>query len=512
MVVRTASLSLVLLMSATACRSDSESTCSITDDGSGGAIITCEDGTELVVSGGDDGNDGAAALVNVSDEPAGANCESGGQRIDIGLDNGDGGATAADGVLDAGEIDTTTYVCDGSDGTDGSDGSAGTITLIASTAEPEGANCATGGQRIDVGLDNGDGGGTADNGTLEEGEIDATSYVCNGDDGAAGADGAATLVAANDEAPGGSCANGGQRFDIGLDNGDGEGIAGNGILEPDEIDSTSFVCDGEDGAAGINTLLAVSNEPAGENCSDGGQRVDAGLDDGAGEGTANNGALEADEIDDTVFVCDGADGASSLIASTDEDEGDNCEFGGHRIDVGVDNGVGNGTAGNGTLESDEITDTLYVCDGGYTPPEITPTVTGFSGELGPDFTSEGLSQCGGIGAANYSSVMGKDFYALCNGYTEIVFACSTDSNTTAEYVSPAFPLSGSLTDSTCDNWTGGANSVYGSDFILSVDDSNPNCGNYNVAYDMYVHFGTQWGCNNVNNTHNTGGRMWAYVR
>ena len=68
------------------------------------------------------------------------------------------------------------------------DGAQGHDSLIAVTAETAGANCAAGGQRIDTGVDNGDG-GTADDGTLQAGEVDNTSYVCNGIDGADGMDG-----------------------------------------------------------------------------------------------------------------------------------------------------------------------------------------------------------------------------------------------------------------------------------------------------------------------------------
>jgi len=45
---------------------------------------------------------------------------------------------------------------------------------VVLTDEPAGANCAAGGQRVDSGLDD------DDSGTLEAGEIDQTSYVCNG--------------------------------------------------------------------------------------------------------------------------------------------------------------------------------------------------------------------------------------------------------------------------------------------------------------------------------------------
>ena len=47
-------------------------------------------------------------------------------------------------------------------------------SLVNITGEAPGANCPTGGQRVDYGVDD-DG-----NGTLDPGEIDGTNYVCNG--------------------------------------------------------------------------------------------------------------------------------------------------------------------------------------------------------------------------------------------------------------------------------------------------------------------------------------------
>jgi hypothetical protein len=52
---------------------------------------------------------------------------------------------------------------------------------MALSNEPRGGNCTSGGVRIDVGLDNGDGGGTAGDRVLQSGEIDQTRYVCNAD-------------------------------------------------------------------------------------------------------------------------------------------------------------------------------------------------------------------------------------------------------------------------------------------------------------------------------------------
>ena len=79
--------------------------------------------------------------------------------MDSGLDNGDGGATAGDGVLDAGEVDTTSYVCHGVDG----------FTVLTTLTTGVSASCPNGGQRLDIGLDNGD--SWVADGTLQSREI-----------------------------------------------------------------------------------------------------------------------------------------------------------------------------------------------------------------------------------------------------------------------------------------------------------------------------------------------------
>lgn len=57
-------------------------------------------------------------------------------------------------------------------------GGDGQTTLVTTATEPEGGHCAAGGVRIDVGLDE-----DAD-GTLDPSEIQQTTFVCNGSDGA----------------------------------------------------------------------------------------------------------------------------------------------------------------------------------------------------------------------------------------------------------------------------------------------------------------------------------------
>ncbi len=104
------------------------------------------------------------------------------------------------------------------------------------------------------------------------------------------------LALTSPESPGANCADGGERIEAGVDNGIGGGIAGNGILEAGEVGLTSLACNGS------GFLHGASNEPAGANCANGGVRIENGFDDGSGGGIANNGALEGGEVNVT-FVC-----------------------------------------------------------------------------------------------------------------------------------------------------------------------------------------------------------------
>ncbi|HOB72184.1 MAG TPA: hypothetical protein PKM18_10430, partial [bacterium] len=57
---------------------------------------------------------------------------------------------------------------------------------------------------------------------------------------------------------------------------------------------------------------SISDEPAGDNCVDGGKKIDSGID------TNGDGVLQENEIQSTDYVCngeagvDGADGADGL--------------------------------------------------------------------------------------------------------------------------------------------------------------------------------------------------------
>ncbi|MFO0692452.1 MAG: hypothetical protein U0230_02745 [Polyangiales bacterium] len=111
----------------------------------------------------------ASQLVSVTEiAPGGADCaQRGGVSIQQGADKN------KNGKLDAAEVTSTTVVCEGPQ-TDPK------VVVNTTTLAVGNANCLLGGSQVDTGLDNGDGGGTAGNGTLEAGEIDSTVYVCNG--------------------------------------------------------------------------------------------------------------------------------------------------------------------------------------------------------------------------------------------------------------------------------------------------------------------------------------------
>ena len=126
-----------------------------------------------------DAMDGHSALAVTSTEPSGSNCADGGLKIEVGLDDNN------DGSLQASEVDQTQYVCDGADGANGTagvngtNGSASQNTMLTSISAPTLQACSSGGRIVQQGLDNGDGGGTAQNGVLESGEMDYTTTYCS---------------------------------------------------------------------------------------------------------------------------------------------------------------------------------------------------------------------------------------------------------------------------------------------------------------------------------------------
>ena len=197
--------------------------------------------------GGDDGASGAAGadglstLMAVRAEAPGANCAIGGSRIEAGLD-ADG-----NGTLGASEVSSTQYMCSGAAG------SSAVNTLVQMLAEPSGPNCAAGSKAIKLGSDSNANGvldaqelsstqyvcnGT--NGTNGANGANGTNGA-NGANGAAGSNGLNTLLSIVSEPAGANCAYGGSKIATGLD------ANANNVLDAGEI-STSYVCTGAPGA------------------------------------------------------------------------------------------------------------------------------------------------------------------------------------------------------------------------------------------------------------------------
>lgn len=329
---------------------------------------------QIGTASGGSGTDGFDSLVTTTAESPGGNCADGGRKVTTGLDNGDGAGTERDGTLHVDEVDHTAYVCDGADGATGADGDDGFNSLVKTTVEAPGGNCATGGIKVESGLDD-----DRDN-VLDAGEVDDTEYVCNGATGATGSAGAAgddghnALVTTTTEAPGANCATGGQRVDSGTDDGQGAGNPDDGVLHVDEIDDTGYACNGatgNEGPAGDDGLDGTDGDD-GYHCWD----TDMDRVNDAGEDT--NG--------DTFFTTEdcqgedgeagppgsaGADGHNTLHTFTTENPGINCAAGGVLVKSGLDDGQGSGEPDDGVLHADEVDASGYVCHGqtGATGPQ-----------------------------------------------------------------------------------------------------------------------------------------------
>lgn len=129
---------------------------------------------------------------------------------------------------------------------DGQDGADGFDSLVNTTDEPAGTNCAAGGTRIDIGLD------SNRSGTLDANEITSTSYVC-------GSTSQQSLVRTSTEPPGTNCPIGGTKLETGVDAND------NDVLEDTEVNAatTAYVCTfAPSGALATSSGIAVAYKPA----------------------------------------------------------------------------------------------------------------------------------------------------------------------------------------------------------------------------------------------------------
>lgn len=108
---------------------------------------------------------------------------------------------------------------------------------------------------------------------------------------------------------------------------------------------------GTQGSNGSNSLINLSDEAPGSNCENGGQKIETGIDNNS------NGTLESTEVQNTRYVCNGVNGNTSLTTVITEPAGANCANGGIKINSGLDINL------NGNLEESEITSSAFICNG-----------------------------------------------------------------------------------------------------------------------------------------------------
>ncbi len=353
---------------------------------------------------GNSGSGNSSILLNTSSEPTGVNCSFGGFKIEFGFDSN------SNLLLDNNEVNPsmTKYVCNGGPGVqgpqgaqgpagiNGTNGTNGQNSLVKTTPESAGANCATGGVKLEYGLD------ANNNGILDFSEIDATltQYVCNGSAGPQGPTGATgaqgvqgvqgpagtngmngsnglngtngqnSLVKTTPESAGANCATGGVKLEYGLD------ANNNGILDFSEIDATltQYVCNGSagpQGAAGIQGPQGIQG-PAGPTGSQG----PIGL-TGPSGATGPQGAQGPVGANGNNGL-NGTNGLNSLVKTTVESAGANCSTGGVKLEYGLD------ANSNGVLDVSEIDATLtqYVCNG-TAGPQGAAGAQGLQGIQGP---------------------------------------------------------------------------------------------------------------------------------
>jgi hypothetical protein len=93
---------------------------------------------------------------------------------------------------------------------------------------------------------------------------------------------------------------------------------------------------GPQGPRGYSSITVTGSEAAGANCTAGGRFIKVGVDDGAGDGVSDDGVLHPDEVDQTTYICDGVGpfilrftraGISTASSDTDKDAACAGEYG-----------------------------------------------------------------------------------------------------------------------------------------------------------------------------------------
>lgn len=263
-----------------------------------------------------------------------SNCPGGGMEVLVGEDTGGDG-------LDENEITSRVCICNGENGCDMLSGAQQSSSL--------GAKCPTAyGVVVTSGVDC-DSNGNIDAGKAIEtvicygvkGENGSGSSVSGGNaaDGETGADGKVSEIVVSEEPKGENCKEGGTKIETRFDS-DGNGSFG------DDENSVSYICNGESpqGSQGEQGKQGIAGTD-GKDGADGaqGERGDKGEQGDQGE------VGEPGEA--------GPDGFDSLVSVVDEPAGDNCENGGKKFMSGIDKD------GNGLLDEREVKNSSYICNG-----------------------------------------------------------------------------------------------------------------------------------------------------
>jgi len=378
------------------------------DKNDNGKLDASEVDSSAKICNGNDGTNGTNgynSLFRISDLPPGSVCMFGGTKIDVGSDKN------LDGVLQDLEVTKTQYVC--------SVRVIDNVIVESSIILPgaSGTTCVEGGVRLTAGVDlNGDKrlqpaevtatsdicnktktipgvpsliktfAATADqckyggfvfqtgldsnsNGILEATEVQATNLLCNG------IEGMRSLVKQTADTV--FCGTrGGVKFESGLD------LNRDNILDLSEVQSTSYVCNGYTGAAGKTSLIKQTADTF--VCgSTGGIKIESGVD------SDSNGILGSAEVAYTSYVCNGYDGALSLIKATADVTF--CSMGGVKYESGLD------LDGDNYLDTAEVKNTNYVCNGedGWIVDVSEPAESyvcdtgGTKIKVGPDYDGSG---------------------------------------------------------------------------------------------------------------------------
>ena len=191
------------------------------------------------------------------------------------------------------------------------------------------------------------------------------------------------------------CYDGGTELQAGID------LNGNEALDLDEVSTSAVLCNGIQGSSGSSGLPGIDGAsappsivntaqiaPGASECLQGGATITTGIDENI------NGILEQEELESSHTICNGANGAAGTSGQDGSDGGSGVNGSSALIErhdapaylchegfillFGVDDGRGNGVAGDERLDEDELRASLKFCFSPLISERITDISTGVS--------------------------------------------------------------------------------------------------------------------------------------